>query len=132
MDTCTVYEVRGKSSIIEIVKQLTASEREQLIELLNEYVAADKISLVAKTVYQNKKVECPHCHSTDIYGHGQYRGRSRYKCKTCTKTFNDNTGTAVSGIKKVIEFQSYLNLLILVLCTKYAVESVTIRKSAKK
>jgi len=70
MDTCTVYEVRGKSSIIEIVKHLTASEREELIKLLNEHAIADKIAVVAKTVYQNRQVECPHCHSTDIYGHG--------------------------------------------------------------
>ena len=118
MDTCTVYEVRGKASIIEIVKHLTVSERDQFIELLNEYTVAEKVSVVAKTVYQNRQVECPYCQSTDIYGHGQYRGRARYKCKTCPKTFNDNTGTAVSGIKKIAEFQSYLNLLI---------ESVTIR-----
>ena len=112
-----------KETIVSIVQQLTASEREQFIELLNESARVGKITSVVNTVNQNRIIECPHCCGTDIYGHGKYRGRFRYKCKTCTKTFNENTGTAISGIKKVNEFQSYLDLLI---------NSVSIRKAAKK
>jgi len=108
-----------KENIIGIVKQLTASERVQFIELLNEYTLADKIV----SVNQNRRVACLHCCNTDIYGHGTYRGRSRYKCKSCKKTFNERTRTAMDGIKKVSEFQAYLNLLI---------DSVSIRKTAKK
>ena len=78
---------------------------------------------VANTVNQNRRVACSYCCSISIYGHGNYRGRSRYKCKSCQKTFNDNTGTAIDGIKKVSEFQSYLDLLI---------DSVSIRKTAEK
>ena len=117
------YLVMDKTSIQGIVKQLTASERLQFIELLNESIQIDKIFVANNTVNQNRKIECPNCCSTDIYGHGKYRGRSRYKCKSCEKTFNDNTGTAIDGIKKVREFQSYLDLLI---------NSVSIRKAAKK
>ena len=112
-----------RKSIIGIVKELTASERVQFIELLNEYTLVDKIVSVANTVNQDRQVSCPHCCNTDIYGHGIYRGRSRYKCKSCKKTFNDNTGTAIDGIKKISEFQAYMNLLI---------DSVSIRKAAKK
>ena len=112
-----------KENIIGIVKELTSSERVQFIELSNEYTLACKIVSVANTVNQNRRVACPYCCNTDIYGHGNYRGRFRYKCKSCQKTFNDNTGTAIDGIKKVSEIQAYLNLLI---------ESVSIRKAAKK
>jgi len=56
-------------------------------------------------------------------GHGTYKGRKRYKCKQCKKTFNDFTGTAISGIKKVEKFQEFLEL---------TVESITIRKASKK
>jgi len=112
-----------KERIEAIVKRLTASERVHFIELLNEYTRKDNVRSVANTVSQNRRVECPNCCSTVVYGHGKYRGRSRYQCKTCRKTFNDNTGTAISGIKKVSEFQSYLQLLI---------DSVSIRKAAKK
>jgi transposase-like protein len=102
----------------------------EFINILNEYAHTDKVAYVKNTVHQNRQVACPHCCSTDIYGHGT-RGHSRYQCKTYTKTFNDNTGTTLSGIKKMSEFQyfgyaqqpSYLELLI---------ESVSIRKAAKK
>jgi transposase-like protein len=106
-----------------IVKQLTMSEQAQLIELLNESIQVDKITSIVNTISQNRKIECPKCCGTDVYGHGKYRGRFRYQCKNCKKTFNDNTGTAISGIKKVGEFQSYLNLLI---------NSVSIRNAAKE
>jgi len=112
-----------KENIIGIVKELTSSERVQFIELLNEYTLVDKIVSVANTVNQNRRVACSYCCNTDIYGHGTYRDRSRYKCKSCQKTFNDNTGRAIDGIKKVGEFQAYLNLLI---------DSVSIRTAEKK
>jgi transposase-like protein len=112
-----------KERIKVIVKQLTAAERLQFIELLNEYSQVDKITSVANTVNQNRRIGCPNCCSTDICGHGKYRGRSRYRCKICGKIFNDNIGTVIDGVKKVNEFQSYLNLLI---------NSVSIRKTAKK
>ena len=43
-----------KENIIGIVKELTASERVQFIELLNEYTLADKkYSELIKTVFEN-------------------------------------------------------------------------------
>ncbi|KAA6316071.1 hypothetical protein EZS27_033568 [termite gut metagenome] len=71
--------------------------------------------------HEDEAVRCPHCSSQDIYGHGTYKGRRRYRCKSCKKSFNDFTGTAVSGIKKTEKFEEYLNLMI---------ESLTIRKAS--
>ncbi len=51
------------------------------------------------------------------------KGAKRYKCKQCSITFNDFTGTAISGIKKVDKFQEYIKLTL---------ESISIRKAAKK
>ena len=58
-----------------------------------------------------------------MYGHGTYKGRKRYKCKSCQSTFNDFTGTAISGIKKTQKFQEYMWLVL---------ESISIRKAALK
>ena len=66
----------------------------------------------------------PFLSDTHIYGHGEYRRRSRYKCKICKKTFNDNTGTAIDGIKKVSEFQSYINLLMMSISLQKAVDKL--------
>lgn len=40
---------------------------------------------------------CVHCGSTSVVRHGKYRGRQRYKCKDCSKPFNDMTITPISG-----------------------------------
>ena len=62
-----------REKIVRIVKQLTTSERVQFIELLNEYTNLDKIASVVNSVNQDRKIECPHCFGSDIYGHGEYR-----------------------------------------------------------
>jgi transposase-like protein len=112
-----------KISIKTLVERLTEEEKIELIHLLNEGITTDKIVGISKVVSRDRKTVCPHCQSVDIYGHGKYRGRNRYKCRSCHKTFNENTGTAISGIKKLSEFQSYIKLLL---------DSVSIRKAAKK
>ena len=108
----------------EIIKNLNLSEKKRLYALLRKDMeATPQLDKIRTELNQEQKVLCPHCHTDDIYGHGVYKGRKRYKCKECKKTFNDFTGTAISGIKKVEKFQEYLELTI---------ESLTIRKAAKK
>jgi transposase-like protein len=81
----------------------------------------DYTILIAIWYHKDEAVRCPHSSSGDIYGHGAYKGRRRYRCKSCQKSFNDCTGTAVSGIKKTEKFEEYLNLMV---------ESLTIRKAS--
>lgn len=110
--------------ISKLFKRLTTSEKEQLFVLLKKDIGSTpQLDKVKSNLNQDQKILCPHCHSDDVYGHGKYKGRKRYKCKQCNKTFNDFTGTAISGIKKVDKFQEYLEL---------TVNSITIRKAAKE
>ena len=107
-----------------IIKELADQEKKDLLVILKrELGETPQLDKVRSTINENQKVLCPHCHTNDIYGHGIYKGRKRYKCKQCSKTFNDFTGTAISGIKKVDKFQEYIELTL---------ESVSIRKAAKK
>jgi transposase-like protein len=107
----------------EIIKQLSQEEKLELSHLLHQDLNVPNIELIRANINKDQKILCPHCNSTDIYGHGIYKGRKRYKCKACKKTFNDFTGTAISGIKKTNEFQQYINLVV---------ESVSIRKASSK
>jgi transposase-like protein len=34
---------------------------------------------------------CPHCASTDVIRFGHFKGRQRWRCKSCLKTFSDYT-----------------------------------------
>ncbi|MCO5249780.1 MAG: IS1595 family transposase [Chitinophagales bacterium] len=107
----------------DILDKLNSEEKAELAKLLHRELNIPDLELVSKNINENRPIHCPHCHNTEIYGHGSYKGRRRYMCKSCKKTFNDFTGTAVDGIKKLDDFQEYLLLMI---------ESVTIRKAAKK
>jgi len=108
----------------EILSGFDFSEKKKLYDLLKKDMGLiPELDKIMKDLNKDQKVLCPHCLSAEIFGHGTYKGRERYKCKQCKKTFNDYTGTAISGIKKVEKFQDYLELTI---------ESLTIREAAKK
>jgi transposase-like protein len=67
--------------------------------------------------------QCPHCHSRNVISNGNYKGRKKYKCKTCGKNYNDLTGTPFSGIHKLKKMEKYINCMI---------EGKTIRESGSK
>ncbi len=108
----------------EIISKLSIAEKEELLQLLKKEVKLlPNLAEIKSNINKEQKVICPHCKSSDIYGHGIYKERKRYKCKSCYKTFNDFTGTAISGIKKTEKFQEYLEMIV---------ESVTIRKAVER
>jgi len=109
--------------LYNILNNLDKDEKVELARLLHRELNVPDLNLISKDVGNDRPIHCPHCEATDIYGHGTYKGRRRYKCRSCSKTFNDFTGTAVDGIKKLEQFQEYLLMVV---------ESVTIRKAAKE
>jgi len=107
-----------------LLSRLSYQEKEDLYQRLElDLNSTENLSLVKTELNQDNPMQCPHCKSQDIYGHGTYKGRKRYMCVSCSKTFNDLTGTAISCIKKPDLFHQY---------TKMMVESISIRKAAKK
>ena len=63
-----------------------------------ESPTATTVTKSARTQSKMKKVSCPRCDSSAVKGHGKYRGRRRYKCLSCSQTFNDRTNTPLAGI----------------------------------
>jgi len=74
---------------------------------------------------QNKstKIDCPHCSSKSIKGHGQYNGRKRYKCCLCSKTFTQLTDTPISNTKYPEKWDDFVTCCI---------EGLSLRKTAEK
>ncbi len=106
-----------------IISELNEDQKKELAHLLNRDLNVPKLNQLISDMNKYRPISCPHCQGSDIYGHGVYKSRKRYKCKSCAKTFNDLTGTAMDGIKKVNKFQDYLVLMI---------QSMSIRKASKK
>lgn len=96
----------------KVVQDLSREEKAELIRLLSkELKELEQPEKIKAQINKEQVVLCPHCKSSDLYGHGIYKGRKRYQCKSCHKTFNDFTGTAISGIKKIEEFQKYVDMI---------------------
>ena len=107
-----------------ILKSLDENAKRQLLEILSKELSSDiELGKFKDTLSLNHRTTCPHCSSDKIYGHGMFKGRSRYRCSQCKKTFTGLTGTSASGIHKISEFEQYLRLEI---------EGITIRKAASK
>ena len=108
--------------IKSFVNSLSPNEQQDLLKFLQYEIEVPKFESLNNSSNNSSKIECPNCENSKVVGHGTYKGRGRYMCKSCKKSFNDYTGTAISGIKKVDKFQSYLKLIL---------ESVSIRKASK-
>lgn len=63
--------------------------------------AASGQNLLAK-IGQNRIASfgCPHCGNDAIHAWGQSRGKPRYRCTHCRKSFNPLTGTPLAGLHK--------------------------------
>ena len=91
--------------IQEILSSLDLSEKKKLYDLLKKDMGfIPELDKIKKDLNKDQKVLCPYCLSAEIFEHGTYKGRKRYKCKQYKKTFNDFTGTAISGIKTEMDY----------------------------
>ncbi|WP_167577799.1 transposase [Ammoniphilus sp. YIM 78166] len=74
------------------------NKRPSLRQSYIRYTDAESIKTLFQKLLASKQastIACPHCSSSHIIGHGRYRDRQRYKCKSCSRTFNDYTNTPV-------------------------------------
>lgn len=55
---------------------------------------------------------CLHCGSVSVKKNGKYRGRQRYLCKDCGKTFNDMTNTPLSGTHYPSKWMEYFKMMV--------------------
>lgn len=99
-----------KLEIKKLYDSLNAKEQEDLLEaLIREKKVGDLFEKEIAELQENKIHTCPHCQSEKIMGWGSQNGKPRYKCSSCKKTFNPLTGTAISSIKKLSLFKSYIH-----------------------
>jgi transposase-like protein len=92
-----IFEKKIAMTIIdqirELAKQLTSEERDTVLAELKRQESALAVQLDALD-------SCPHCLSKAIIKHSKFKSRQRYKCKACSKTFTNLTGSPIHGLKK--------------------------------
>jgi transposase-like protein len=70
----------------QMVEKLSTDECKELLRLLELEIHVPKFVHIPLATHKDETVHCPHCSSQDIYGHGTYKGRRRYRCKSCQKS----------------------------------------------
>jgi transposase-like protein len=82
-----------------------------------------EISNPLRTAKKPVNAVCPDCGSRAVKGHGKYRGRHRYKCLACSRTFNELSRTALSGVHDPAIMRDF--------AAQMAGGGVSLRRSAK-
>lgn len=119
------------SQILSAIRLLSKPEQERLVQKINMNLedtsdSVAKLFEVRQNIIEKKIFTCPSCKSEELRGHGNYRGRKRYKCMSCKTTFNDLTGTAASHIHKTTEWSAYLGCIANNLSIRAAAKQVGI------
>lgn len=113
------------AQIMRLINALSDSELNSVRQRLGEVRAPAAVAPADRPAEKlGKRKRCPRCASVAVKGHGAYRGRHRYICLACSKTFNDLTDTPLSGI--------YAPEKMRALASQMASGGVSLRKSADK
>lgn len=111
---------RSFHKLLKVVPELNHSQRVTLQkELVNNDDFTKVCDLLERRIENN--YQCVHCSSPNIIKFGQRSGLTRYRCKSCSRTFNALTGTPLAHLRKKELWLKFAKTLI---------DSFSVRKSA--
>lgn len=79
--------------LLESVDSLSPEQFEKLYAVMEKRKA--KEDNTSKDIRSNDFMPCPNCGSVETKKYGKVRGKQRFLCKDCKKTFGHTTGTVV-------------------------------------
>ncbi len=104
------------TKVIDEFDKLTPSDQKRVYEIIYTVVnsSSNRVSDYLTDIREArfaKGSHCPYCNSDKIIGHGKYRGRQRYKCKSCRKTFNDISCSPMAGTHHPNKWGKYIQYI---------------------
>ena len=93
---------------------LSGHDREQLLTEVREELDTDieREIISRREILNNKQGACPHCSGKSYVRTGIDKGSQRYKCKSCTRSFTEFTGTWVAGLRRRDVISDYLAMML--------------------
>jgi len=115
----------GINELKNEIHALSEEDRKRLISDLNieHYGNDDYVSKVINEKETRTALSCPHCSSKEIISRGSHKGVRKYQCKSCSRYFSGNYGTALHGIHKKEKWQRYMESMD---------QGLSLKKSAEK
>lgn len=117
-------------SVQQILDLISALSKAEIGELKYALEALPPMSpptsdsgLENKMKKKSPRIDCPHCASKSVRDFGQYRGRNRYQCSLCSKTFTELTATPISNTRYPEKWDNFVTCCI---------DGLSLRKTAEK
>ncbi len=103
--------------LVEFIEKLASEDQKTIYEAIYPMIrkSSDNVSDYIQDIREQRfasKPHCPYCGSPHIIGHGKYRGRQRYKCKGCDKTYNDLSCSPLAGTHYPDKWAKHIVLLL--------------------
>ncbi len=99
------------------MRNLSEEDKRQLFEAIKNDVNAEPRKVIG--LYEGIRearfrngLACVHCGSLRVKRKGTYRERQRYLCKDCGKSFNDISGTPLSGTHNPEKWMRYFLMMV--------------------
>lgn len=111
--------------LVRYALRLNEEQKQELYLKLQNALNLNGADKVIKELRDTKFAEgfyCPHCQSKEVVRFGQYKGRQRYRCKECLKTFSDLTNTPLKQTHYPEKWVTFIGCMI---------QGLSLRKSAK-
>lgn len=115
-------------ALMSDIASLSQAELDALMKRLDAFKEQGRSRSVktarpSRSTRKPSQANCPDCGSGAVKGHGKYRGRRRYMCLACSRTFNDLSNTALSGVRDPAVMRDF--------AAQMAGGGVSLRRSAK-
>ena len=101
------------------LSSLTRRQRDRILTLLQSAAGLDRALDVIDQ--PDKTPCCPRCQADHPYRHGHAHGLQRYRCRTCSRTFNALSGTPLARLRHKAHWIVYLDCML---------DSRSVRRSA--
>ena len=114
------------NKLLNLIKRLKHYEKETIYQELKDSIFPNNYDdEIVEEVRDNKfdnGILCPKCESEHVIRYGKYKGRQKYKCKSCRTYFNDLTGTPMAYTHKIDKWFKFMDCMI---------KGLSLRKSAE-
>jgi transposase-like protein len=114
-------------NILSSIPKLNHSERSRLTQALSSIDDYKKVCDLVETT-QEVKPHCPYCSHVDIVKHGIRNGLQRFRCKSCSKTFNSLTNTPLAHLRKKELWLTTLNCMRATLTVRSTAKALSVNK----
>ena len=107
------------NKITQLLLDMTPAQRAQIQQRIQDYQPEITVNELIQPVFDTS-AQCPHCNSLHFNKWGKSDSVQRYRCKTCTKTFNIKTNTPLARLHKCEIWTKYAECMVLKLTLRQA------------